>query len=503
MKVKIRLKQPWNDPNGPSHAKGATIEVEQATADMLVEMDYAELIQPNVTILLKAEHDGHAAGETLELAPGVATALIGAGKAEKVAGADDIEAAFTKAAANFKGTIKQAIAEGVTEALDAIKPDGKGGIRVSGGRDMREEDPMCGFKSHNEFFLRVKECSQHGVAPDERFFITAAVDRDHTKDIDASQIAVGGEGGFAAPTLTASTIYTRARTRLGGILEKCMPIVLTNYGGVRMPGMLDHDRYTAAMKYGGIIVYNTAEGSQITSSGPLKWREIRLEPESKTALCAATQQMLSVVANFGAFLTDKMGDAIGDTIVGDVMFGNGAGIALGMFAAENAGCVEVAKEDEQVADSIVMQNIVQMETHLAEGSEESAEYWYNGEGLPQLMTMTLDVGTGGHAVYLRGNSIDGKPHSILWGRKITKTFKCKALGERADICLGDPSQYFLATRGTLRTEMSIHFLFDYDKTAFKAVMEVDGRPAWDQTLRPENSASDFRVAPWVVVAERA
>lgn len=182
------------------------------------------------------------------------------------------------------------------------------------------------------------------------------------------------------------------------------------------------------------------------------------------------------------------------------MFGTGVGQPLGAFASD--ACISTTKETGQAADTVVFENIVNASANLWEQSAGKANWYYNQECLPQLRTMVISVGTGGIPVWLPGNITSGIPNT-LDGRPAYSTEHCEALGDAGDVVVGDFSQYLLATKGTVQTAMSVHLRFDYDEIAFKSTFRVDGRPAWEQSLRPRKGASAKRVSPWVKIAARA
>ncbi len=468
MKVKIKKDREWTNPaDAKKHLAGAVLDLDDAKAKGLCDLDIAE-----------AE-----------------------------AKASDVATVLDEAVAGLDAKITTAVAQAIGKAAQGFELKGKG--LITGGADRADDDPMNGFKCDDEFYLAVHRSSQKGAAVDERLPKVAAafkhkmLDRypqlssDHQAMAKVASVGTGEAGGFLVPEETSSRIFERVQAQLGGVVEKCDRLTLSGFS-VRMPAASDASRAVAATRYGGIIVYNVADEAQITASNP-KWREIRLEVHKKAALAGVTEEMLSAVANFGSRLTTKMGEAIGDEVVEDIFFGSGAGVCLGAFAAANPACLAIAKEADQEADTIVVQNILKMEAYLY----GSGEFYYNPEAHTQLAMLTLTVGTSGIPLMMSAGGFSGAPSTTIRGRAATNTDHCEKLGDAGDIVLANWSQYMLATRGGIKTDMSIHLWFDYDKTAFKATFEVDGRPAWESTLTPRKGATGTRVSPFLKVAERA
>lgn len=75
-----------------------------------------------------------------------------------------------------------------------------------------------------------------------------------------------------------------------------------------------------------------------------------------------------------------------------------------------------------------------------------------------------------------------------------------ALGNAGDLVLVDPSLYFLADRQQILLDVSPHFRFDTDETAFRCSARLDGQPVYDSALTPKNGET----AAWLVkIAVRA
>jgi len=117
---------------------------------------------------------------------------------------------------------------------------------------------------------------------------------------------------------------------------------------------------------------------------------------------------------------------------------------------------------------------------------------------PQLATMALSVGTGGSAVWLN-NGVQGPPMTIL-GRPVYFTEKTPALGTTGDINFVDLSYYLLGDRQIMQAASSPHYKFANDKTAFRFIERVDGRPWLQSAITPKNSGPTL--SPFVQIATR-
>jgi HK97 family phage major capsid protein len=61
------------------------------------------------------------------------------------------------------------------------------------------------------------------------------------------------------------------------------------------------------------------------------------------------------------------------------------------------------------------------------------------------------------------------------------------LGTKGDISLVDFSSYVIGDRQTMTVESSMHSHFSTDKTAFRCISRLDGRPSLLSALTPQNN----------------
>lgn len=117
--------------------------------------------------------------------------------------------------------------------------------------------------------------------------------------------------------------------------------------------------------------------------------------------------------------------------------------------------------------------------------------------IPQLLTLSLSVGTGGAPVPVL-NQANGQ-FTILT-RPVIFTEKTENLGDKGDIMLADFSQYVVGLRGEMRFDTSIHVGFTTDELYARLIERHDAQALWNEPLSLEGGAT---VSPFVVLAERA
>lgn len=453
--------------------------------------------------VLKAWAD-KAAGDIVEMKADDAAPLVEAGILELAEDGDSNDNPFEKAVDDALSKFQEGLVKTVEATTKSIAgklatgDDGKTPADVTDVHDRVEDDPKLGFKSVEDFARCVKTASDpdRKADVDDRLRKVAEV---QSKAPYGNNESAGAEGGWLVPPEFSNRILERAADELP-IISKCDQIVLSG-NSITINGAVDDDRSDSTHRYGGIVVYWVGEAAQITRSN-LKFRQVSLRLHKMAAMAFVTDEELEDAnVNLGSRLTGKAGEAMRDELVEAIMFGDGAGKPLGAFASD--AVVGTSKETDQAADSIVAENVAKMYSNIWASSVGKGDWYYNNECLPQLETMSLSVGTGGQPVFIPAGGWAQKPQSTLKGRPAFMTEHCEALGDAGDIVFGDFSQYLLATKGSIKTAVSIHLRFDYDETAFRFTWRCDGRPAWDKTMKPRKGASAKRVAPFVKLNARA
>ena len=123
--------------------------------------------------------------------------------------------------------------------------------------------------------------------------------------------------------------------------------------------------------------------------------------------------------------------------------------------------------------------------------------------IPQLLSMTMSIGTGGTHI----NAIQQTPvlkedsgRFFLLGKEVFFTEKVPALGNKGDLLLIDPSQYALGLRKDVLIEKSSAVHWNSDKTAYRVILRGDGLGTWNDAVTPKNGDS---LSFAVTLAERS
>lgn len=357
--------------------------------------------------------------------------------------------------------------------------------------DTENKENPSGYFSFAEFAQDVFKCGRRGTGltekmTDYRERMKAAGSGANTFDSES--------GGYLIPDEFRNTLLQIAVDKTN-ILQKTMKIPMSS-NSIDIPFVNGYDR-SGGLVHGGVQFNWLEEEGAYTETKP-KLGRVGLKLKKLAGLCYATDEILEdSPISMEPLLKAAFTDALAWTLDGVFLNGSGAGQPLGVL---NAPCtIAVPKETGQLADSILYENIINMYSRLWRTT--GAVWLANRDTLPQLSTMSIPVGTGGIPVWQPANAAAGQPNSALLGIPLIFAEHCRKVGDAGDLVLADFSQYLVGQKTAgLKFASSIHLKFDYDQTAFKFTLRIDGQPWWKSALTPRYS--DKTLSPFITLAQR-
>lgn len=231
-------------------------------------------------------------------------------------------------------------------------------------------------------------------------------------------------------------------------------------------------------RHGGLRGYWTAEGGSGTDSKPT-FKQVQLRLNKLMVVVYLTNELLDDAGpSIEQYVTRKAADEF-NFMLGDALFnGVGGGMPLGIL--QSPALLSITKEDGQLADTIVSQNVDKMWARRWAGG--SYEWFANQDTQPQLQQLVQEIGTGGQA--LARTDITSAQRQSLKGASLRETEFNPTLGDLGDLLLGDLSQVISITKGGISQEASMHVEFLTDQTAVRFTMRVDARPWEDSPVTP-------------------
>jgi HK97 family phage major capsid protein len=261
---------------------------------------------------------------------------------------------------------------------------------------------------------------------------------------------------------------------------------------------LNETSRASGSRWGGLQAYWTAESAEKEKSKP-DFRQVELQTKKATILLYLTDELLEDVEALQSYCTDLMEAEISWTIDEALINGTGAGQPLGIL--NSPAKVAVNKQTGQVANSIVVENVLDMWARLLPGSARNSVWFVNQDALPQLYTMGITIGVAGSPLFQPAGGLSQSPYNTLLGRPVIPCEHCQTLGTEGDLILSDMSQYLLATKGGLQIASSIHVRFIYDESVLRAVFRVDGSPLLAAPITPAKGANDL--SAWITLQSRS
>lgn len=303
--------------------------------------------------------------------------------------------------------------------------------------------------------------------------------------------SVGASGGFLVPPeFQAQLMSVVAESNT--IRPRCT-IIPMRRRQVNIP-VLNQTGTTAAAPhwFGGMKVYWTEEVVQKTETEP-SFREVSLIAHKLAAITYASDELLEDSAiSLAAFLQGPMGfgGAVGWYEEYSFLQGTGVGQPLGVIPA--GATITVART--AVLPAVQYADLVNMfENFLPTGNG----VWYIHQSVVStLMTMN---GPAANPSYLWGDVANGIPNRLL-GMPVVFTEKLPREGTAGDVLLADWRYYLVGDRQATTVDTSIHNKFEYDKTTWRVVHRVDGRPWLSAPLTLADGTS--QISPFVILGAK-
>lgn len=301
----------------------------------------------------------------------------------------------------------------------------------------------------------------------------------------------GRTGGFLSPDYMSRRVLD---TALEMEIVRARATVYPMPGlNLKVPGVSIGDHSSGAV-FGGVSITWLGEGGTIPMK-KMKLRVVDLRAHKAGILTMASNE-IEADTMIGSLIGEKFPQAVAWGLDDAFLNGNGVSKPLGALNAENPSLVVVPAEAAQESATIVYENLTKMLARLHPAFLEGSVWLANSTTLPQLLTLSMPVGTGGsHIPVLNEGNTPGK--FTMLTRPVIFSEKVPALGEQGDISLVNFSQYLIGMRKQIRIEPSVHAGFQTDETAYRLVPRVDGRSAWDKPFTPKNGDTQS----WIVTLE--
>lgn len=296
------------------------------------------------------------------------------------------------------------------------------------------------------------------------------------------------DGGFLIPEVLRSDLLMIALE--SAVIRPRATVIPMGVQRVGIPAVDATSNVTTV--FGGIQTYWVDEATAPTESSG-KFQQVWLDAKKLMAYLTAPNELIADANAFGAYLEATLPQAIAFEEDYRFMQGNGSGQPLGYVNCNAA--VTATAVSGQGANTIVVDNLAAMYARLFPSSMGRAIWVASIDTFPQLATMAVSGAVGNsNPVWFTANApgvpgIVNAPPVSIYGRPVYFTEKHPTLGTAGDIMLIDPSFYLVGDRQAMEVSASPHFLFSTDKTAYRVVERVDGRPWLQSAITPKNGGN--------------
>jgi HK97 family phage major capsid protein len=303
----------------------------------------------------------------------------------------------------------------------------------------------------------------------------------------------GDQGGFLVPEQFTAQLLALA-LEASVVRQRAFRLPMTSLN-LALPTIIDTTHSTTV--FGGVRGYWSPESGSYTASEPTFGR-VNLVAKKLTAYTSAANELLADSAiSLEALLMRLFPAALAYFEDDAFVNGIGAGQPVGIINAD--ALVTVAKETGQAATTIVAENIDKMYSRMLPSSRANAIWLAHPDTLPQIVSLSRSVGTGGSAVMM--NNMAGAAPASIYGRPLIISEKCQTLGTAGDIFFVDLSYYVIGDRQSISMAASPHVRFQNDETVWRFTQRVDGRPWIESALTPRNGSNTL--SPFVALATRS
>jgi HK97 family phage major capsid protein len=226
-----------------------------------------------------------------------------------------------------------------------------------------------------------------------------------------------------------------------------------------------------------------------------------LDAKKLTGYAEVPNELLADAPAFGSFFDTIFPRAI--AWFEDIAFMTGTGVGEPLGFINCPASVNVPIQTGQATKTIVWENVVAMYARMLPTALGRAVWICSIDTFPELATMALSVGTGGGPVWMGNYTSPGAstPPVTILGRPVYFTEKTSALGTAGDISFVDMSYYLIGDRQIMQSMSSEHYKFQNDKTAFRVIERLDGRPWIQSAITPHNNSTNT-LTPFVQLASR-
>jgi HK97 family phage major capsid protein len=405
---------------------------------------------------------------------------------------ESVDAVVSEVAKGLKGqfaTTEQA--DTLQKSMNELSGKVDKAVASISTRENIVDDPNRGYKSIGEQLVDIAYACRpdtggiNGFAPErkEKFLKSQAVEKGPSTPTGANLDQGNSVGWLLAPTFSNDVSRKTFETNDLVSLFNRVPIEGESLTITRPNDLTRSNGIT-----GGYLAYWKSEVEQFTGTRA-QLRRITLTPKELYAYSVVSDKALRNIPALNATVASDLSEAIRYRVNQAVIRGDGVGKPLGILNAP--ALITQAATGSQAADTVTQANLANMRRRLLASSWSNFVVLANQDIQAQLDLLVTVVRNNADTENVGGftTSLYNADRDTIMGRPIIREEHCSTLGDVGDILFVDPRGYYIGTRGTLQTDMSMHLRFDWAETAFRALFEIDGQPDLSGPVTPAQSTT--------------
>lgn len=337
------------------------------------------------------------------------------------------------------------------------------------------------FKDQASFFQALSlKCNALGTHKDAPGLLQALNEDERIRNSFSTNVPA--DGGFLVPEQFRSDLLLIALEQT--IIRQRATVIPMGTQRISIPAV---DSTTDATSvFGGITCSWVDEGTAPPES-QARFAQVTLDAKKLMAFVQAPNELVADAPAFGGFLDSALPQAMAFEADYRMMQGSGVGEPLGFVNCPAAVIANAVTG--QGASTIIVDNLAAMFARMLPSSLGNAIWVASIDTFPQLALMSVQGALTNSAPVWMNNGVIGAPPISIYGRPVYFTEKLPSLGTTGDINFIDPSFYLVGDRQTIQASASPHFAFNVDKTAYKIIERIDGRPWIQSAITPKNSGN--------------
>ena len=380
----------------------------------------------------------------------------------------------------------RSVADIRAEVIAAQRQANAAPTAISGVHDRGEDKP---WESPGEFFRAVIQTVQNnGYTTDVR--MKAARNQDTIS---------GEEGGFVVP-VAVSRVLLEATMTGGEILSRVSSRPVT-VGNSYSETVVKEEARTTGSRNGGVRHAWLAEQGDYSNSTATT-RQVEAKLAKLGALVTLTEEQMQDGPAMEAFLNEQVPEEL--RFGAESAIWEGDGVAKPLGAITSGALVTQAIEGTQtIANTagFLWVNAAKMYARMPSRMLAGSAWFINAELWSKVLTATAGTAGGSHPMFTAPGALAGFPNGAIYGRPIIPIEYASAEGTVGDFVLANFSDYLFISKGSIRSQSSIHVDFVRDRTLLKFTWRCNGLPRTRVPLTPFKGANTM--SPYIALAARS